>query len=240
MVSYCTFPTPTGAFEPGHGTGGIKTGGRGIFFRNLFGTPNGYNDVVDFTGGNRPGQPIVHFIDNVFLGASDDILDLDGTDAWVEGNIFLHCHKNGSPDSSSAVSGGSDSGNTSEVTIIDNIFYDCDQAATAKEGNFYTLINNTIVHQTHVGGLDTDGAVVNLADAGTTEAAGCYFEGNIIYDAEKLVRNLHRRVGDLHQQPDALHLGRPRRQQFHRRPAAPARSRPWPRPPTSPVGSRPR
>src|SRR5206468_10121117 len=189
IIRDCVFPAPSAAFEPVHGTGGVKSGGRGIFLRNFFGTPNGYNDVVDFTGGNRPA-PIVQFINNVFAGASDDQLDLDGTDAWVEGNIFLHSHKNGSPDSSSAVSGGNDSGNTSEITIIGNIFYDCDQAATGKQGNFYTLINNTIVHQTHQGGLDTDGAVVNLADAGTTEGAGMYLEGNIIYDAEKLARNL--------------------------------------------------
>jgi hypothetical protein len=189
-VRYCTFPTPNATFEPVHGTGGIKTGGRGIFYRNLFGAPNGYSDVVDFTGGNRPSQPIIHFFDNVFLGSGDDILDLDGTDAWIEGNIFMHCHKNGSPDSASAISGGSDSGNTSEITIVGNIIYDCDHAATAKQGNFYTLLNNTIVHQSHRGGTDTDGAVINLADDGTTEGAGAYLEGNIIYDAEKLVRGL--------------------------------------------------
>jgi hypothetical protein len=189
VVSDCTFPQPTAAFEPAHGTGGIKAGGRGLFLRNFFGSPNGYNDVIDFTGGNRPG-PIVQFIDNVFAGASDDVLDLDGTDAWIEGNIFMHIHKNGSPDTSSAVSGGNDSSRTSEVTIIGNIFYDCDQAAMAKQGNFFTLMNNTIVHQTKTGGLDTDAAVVTLADDGTTEAAGMYLEGNIIYDAEKLTRNV--------------------------------------------------
>lgn len=189
VVQNCVFPTPTAAFEPAHGSGGIKSGGRGLFLRNFFGAPNGYNDVFDFTGGNRPGGPILQVINNVFSGASDDVLDLDGTDSWVEGNLFMHVHKNGSPDSSSAVSGGDDSGNTSEVTIIGNIFYDCDQAAMAKQGNFFTLINNTIVHQTKQGGEDTDAGVVCLADAGVTEGAGMYLEGNIIYDAEKLVRN---------------------------------------------------
>ncbi len=136
-----------------------------------------------------PGQPIVQFINNVFVGSGDDHLDLDGTDAWVEGNIFLHAHKNGSPDSSSAVSGGLSGAATSEVTIMGNIFYDCDQAAMAKEGNFFTLINNTVVRQTRVGGTDTDGAVICLADDGTTQGAGMYLEGNIIYAAENLVRN---------------------------------------------------
>ncbi len=194
LVQDCVFPSGTDYFELVHGTGGIKTGGRGIFVRNFFGMalsiPSDYNDVIDFTGGNRPGDPLVHFIDNVFIGASDDHLDLDGTDAWVQGNIFMHAHKNGSPDTSSGISGGADSGHTSEVTIIGNIFYDCDHAAMAKEGNFFTLLNNTIVHQTRVGGTDTEGAVVCLADVGTTQGAGMYLEGNIIYDAEQLTQNV--------------------------------------------------
>jgi hypothetical protein len=189
VISHCHFPSATAPFELVHGTGGIKSGGHGLFLRNFFGAALGYNDVIDFTGGNRPDQPIVHFLNNVFAGASDDHIDLDGTDAWVQGNLFLHAHKNGSPDTSSGVSGGSYSGRTSEVTIIGNIFYDCDQAAMAKQGDFFTLLNNTIVHQTHQGGLDTDGAVICLADEGTAEGAGMYLEGNIIYDAEKLMRN---------------------------------------------------
>ena len=189
VVSDCVFPSPTASFEPLHGTGGIKAGGRGLFLRNFFAAITGYNDVIDFTGGNRPSQPIVQFINNVFMGSGDDFLDLDSTDAWVEGNIFLHTHKNGSPDTSSGVSGGNDNGSTSEVTLVGNIFYDCDQAAMAKQGNFFTLLNNTILHLTHQGGTDTDGAVVCLADEGTTEGAGMYLEGNIVWDVEKLVRN---------------------------------------------------
>jgi hypothetical protein len=115
-------------------------------------------------------------------------LDLDGTDAWVEGNIFLHAHKNGSPDTSSGVSGGDDSGATSEITVVGNLFYDCDHAAMGKAGNFYTFVNNTVVHQTHTGGTDTDGAVLCLADEGFAQADGMYAEANIIFDAEKLVR----------------------------------------------------
>jgi hypothetical protein len=191
VVQDCSFPTATAAFELVHGTGGVKSGGRGVFLRNFFGVANGYNDVVDFTGGNRPA-PIVHFIDNVFTGSGDDLLDLDGTDAWIEDNIFLHVHKNGAPDSASAVSGGSDSGNTSEITIIGNLFYDCDHAATAKQGNFYTLLNNTIVRTTRRGGADTASAVVNTRDldpSPTTFGAGFYLEDNVIVDAEELVRN---------------------------------------------------
>ena len=189
VVQDCVFPSATDSFELVHGTGGIKSGGRGIFLRNYFGAAIGYSDVIDFTGGNRPGGPIAQFINNVFAGSGDDHLDLDGTDAWVQGNIFMHAHKNGSPDTASAVSGGADNADTSEVTIIGNLFYDCDQAAMAKQGNFYTFLYNTVVHQSHQGGLDSEGGVVCLADEGTVEGLGMYLEGNILFDIEQLVRN---------------------------------------------------
>lgn len=196
LISGCVFPSCTdpAGFELVHGTGGIKTGGRGIVRDCFFGGTFGYNDIMDFTGGNRDfGQPIIQYYNNVFAGpASDDILDLDGTDAWIEGNIFMHCHRNGAPDSSSAVSGGSYGTDTSEITIIGNIIYDCDNAATAKEGNFFTLLNNTIVHTTKDGGQDFASGIVNVRDTTpslTPFGRGYYLEGNVITDAEQLVRN---------------------------------------------------
>ena len=144
--------------------------------------------MIDFTGGQRPA-PILQVIDNVFTGSGDDILDLDGTDAWIEGNIFLHCHKNGSPDSASAVSGGDNSGDISRITIVGNLFYDVDQAATGKIGNYYSFYNNTVVHQTKTGGTDTEGGVLNLQDEGTAYGAGIYAGANILSDCEQLVRN---------------------------------------------------
>jgi len=199
LISNCYFPTTSAPFELLHGTGGIKAGGRGIVRGCFFGSTTGYNDIMDFTGGNREaGQPIVQYYGNVFVGASDDILDLDGTDAWIEGNVFLHAHRNGSPDSSSAISGGSyDFGGalglkTSEITILGNLFFDCDNAATAKEGNFFTFLNNTIVHTTKTGGQDFASGVVNVRDTTpslTGIGHGFYLEGNIIVDAEQLVRN---------------------------------------------------
>lgn len=204
VVSHCIFPTSTTPFELVHGTQGIKSGGHGIIRHCFFGTTSGYNDIVDFTGGNRAGQPIIHFINNVFTGATDDILDLDNTDAWIEGNLFLHVHKNGSPDSASAVSGGNDNGQPSEITLIGNLFYDCDQAVTGKEQNFYVMLNNTVVHQTIRGGLDTEGGVVNLADEGKAEGNGMYLEGNIIQDAEQLVRNQVRSIVTLNNNLSSL------------------------------------
>ncbi|HSU54878.1 MAG TPA: lamin tail domain-containing protein, partial [Candidatus Dormibacteraeota bacterium] len=193
LLSWDYFPTSTAGFELLHGTGGIKSGGRGIVRDCFFGNTSGNNDIMDYTGGNRDlGQPIVQYYNNVFSGGSDDILDLDGTDAWIEGNIFMHDHQgpvHNNLGTSSAVSGGSNGSDTSQITIIGNIFYDCDNVAMAKQGNFFTLINNTVVHQSHAGSSDTDGAVIALADEGVAEGAGMYLEGNIVYDAEKLVRN---------------------------------------------------
>jgi hypothetical protein len=160
---------------------------------SFFGATIGYDDTMDFTGGNRDlNQPIIQYYNNVFTGSGDDILDLDGTDAWIEGNIFLHCHRNGAPDTAAAISGGNNSGRTSEITILGNLIFDCDNAATAKQGNFFTLINNTIVHTTKKGGVDFASGVVCVRDTTpslTTFAKGFYLEGNVIVDAEQLVRN---------------------------------------------------
>jgi hypothetical protein len=193
VVSHCHFPKTTASFEVVHGTGGIKSGGHGIIRDSFMGGSMGYSDLVDFTGGNREqSQPIVQFYNNVFMGSTDDILDLDGTDGWVEGNIFLHSHRNGAPDSSAAISGGNNGGRTSEVTILGNLIFDCDNAATAKQGNFFTLINNTIVHITKKGGVDSAAGVVCCRDTTpsvTTFGKGFYLEGNIIVDTEQLARN---------------------------------------------------
>lgn len=196
LVSNCIFPTPNVTGEVVHGTGGVRSDGRGIMRDCFFGKLNEYQDVFDFTGGDRPG-PILQFINNVCVGSDDDILDLDGTDAWVEGNLFMHVHRNGlTPDSASAVSGGEDGGRISHVTIVGNLFYDVDHATTGKEGNFYTVLNNTIVDQNGRGSLDTlqgfTVGVFNLRDlepSGLTGAgAGHYIEGNIIHSALSLAR----------------------------------------------------
>lgn len=192
VVSHCHFPPPSATLEPLHGTGGIRAGGHGVFLNNFIGSPRGYSDSIDFSGGNRPGQPILHVIGNVFAGSGDDGLDLDGTDAWIEGNLFIGIHRNGAPDSSAAVSGGNGGGATSEITIINNLFFDNDNAVTSKQGNFYTLFHNTIVRTTREGGVDFASGIVNLRDTTpdiTTYGRGTYLEGNLITDAESLIRN---------------------------------------------------
>jgi hypothetical protein len=65
--------------EPVHFSG-MPANGHALIKGCVFGAPRGYNDNIDFTGGNRPG-PIAQFIDNVFLAAVEDCLDMDATDA---------------------------------------------------------------------------------------------------------------------------------------------------------------
>ncbi len=205
IVSNCIFPTAnaTSYFEGVHGNGATPPGGRAIirdsFFGKFHSIRGNYNDALDFTGNNRPGA-ILQLYNNVFIGSDDDLIDLDGTDAWVEGNLFMHVHRVGSPDSASAISGGSDNGQKSEITVVGNLFFDVDHAMTAKEGNFFTFLRNTVVDQNSRGSEDRledivgqpdvfRPAVFNFADAGTPAARGMHIEGNVIHSAEKLVRN---------------------------------------------------
>jgi VCBS repeat-containing protein len=130
---------------------GILAGGRAVIEGNTFGVTNGYNDVIDFTGGQRPG-PIIQILNNVFNGGSDDALDFDDTDAHIEGNIFKHFHKNNNSDSTAnAIATGVDpmgGGFASEITVVRNFFYDNDHAVLVKEGSHLIFANNTVVDST--------------------------------------------------------------------------------------------
>jgi hypothetical protein len=114
----------------------------------VFGVPSGYNDNVDFTGGNRPG-PIVQFLDNVFLSGVDDCFDMDGTDAHIEGNIFLNVRKDAARDSSSnPITTGANGADRSELVICRNIIFDCEHAFMEKDHGTAILQNNTVLRIT--------------------------------------------------------------------------------------------
>jgi len=204
IVQNCVFPTyPAAVSAPEmlHGVNGIPPNGYAIFRDNYFGHTYGFNDTIDFTGGNRPG-PILKIINNIFDGASDDHLDLDSTDAWIEGNIFMHVHRDPNRtddplDTASAISGGVDvAGQYSEWTIINNLFYDVDHAVLVKQGNRFIFANNTIVHVAKENGSgDTnDIAAFNFTDKAValpspSLGAGAYIANNVIWDCQRLVAN---------------------------------------------------
>jgi hypothetical protein len=163
-----------------HGVG-MPPDGQVIIEKNIFGSTTGYSDIIDFTGGKRPG-PIIQVLDNIFLGGSDDGLDFDGTDAHIEGNVFQHIHKNNDGDSSSNAI-ATDLG--SEITVVRNIFYDNDHAVLLKGGAFLTAHNNTIVQSTV--------AALNFGEPerNAPPGRGAYLDGNILWGNAELFRNLN-------------------------------------------------
>ncbi len=210
IVQNCTFPSyppPTGP-ESLHGINGIPAGGYGIFRDNYFGHTWGFNDTIDFTGGNRPGA-ILQFINNVFDGASDDCLDLDSTDAWIEGNIFMHVHRDPTRtdqaiDTGSAISGGVDVvGQNSDWTIINNLFYDVDHVflnkgnstTTGNGGGRVAFLYNTVAHVARESSGSTAAEIAafdwsddNIALPAPAIGSGLYAAHNIIYDCPALQR----------------------------------------------------
>ena len=161
---------------------GFPADGRALFEGNRFGTTGGYNDVIDFTGGQRPG-PIARFVNNTFAGGSDDCIDLDGADAHIEGNVFMHVHGSNGDSQSHAVTTGTEDGQCSEVTVTRNLFYDVDHAMLSKDGGFITAVNNTVVRADH--------AAVNMYEArsGQWQGNGFYGDGNIFYDVAHVFEN---------------------------------------------------
>lgn len=137
--SYCEFPDVVND-ETVHGQG-LPDDGYLIFNNNVFGYASGYSDVIDFTGGQRPG-PILQIWNNTFLGGADDGLDLDGTDAHIEGNYFQNFIKNNNS-SSSANAIATDLG--SVIVAANNTFYNNDHDILLKNGAELIGHNNTFV-----------------------------------------------------------------------------------------------
>ncbi|MDG1892734.1 MAG: CotH kinase family protein [Verrucomicrobiota bacterium] len=139
----CVFPNVTQG-EPIGGIG-IPEEGYWIVEDCEFGSTTGYADIIDFTGGHLPG-PVPQFLNNRFLGGSDDGLDLDGSDAYIEGNVFMGFHKNNSSDSEShAIATGIYDGVPSNITVVRNIFVDNDHDILLKEWSTAYVGHNTFV-----------------------------------------------------------------------------------------------
>jgi hypothetical protein len=168
-----------------HG-GGLSGDQYFILDGNVFDWSISEDDVVDFTGGNRPG-PIFQILNNIFLGGNDDGIDLDGTDAHVEGNFFTNFHRNGSRSTTSnAIATGDNSGNQTEVTVARNIFYDNDHHILLKEDTFLTAQNNLFLKSVH--------ASIQMTEVGGTSVdgpgKGAFLDGNIFWDTPLVFRHL--------------------------------------------------
>ena len=160
-----------------------------ILRRNVFGKASNGGDVLDFSGAEAPG-PILQIIDNVFEGGDDDGLDLDGTDAFVSGNVFMNFRKgstNGRATTSNAIATGlpqSGAPNRTRVTLVRNLFLNCDHAVLLKEEAFLTAVNNTFV------GMEE--AVIQFNEEGGTRVLGpgkgAVLDGNIFWDNRRLFK----------------------------------------------------
>lgn len=157
--------------------GPIPVGGQGIIRGNSFGGTTGHNDIISFRGGRRPGT-VLQILDNTFASASDDILDLDGTDAHIEGNTFFRVQKNHAVagDSANAISAGRFAGYAPHVVVARNIFFDVDHAVLVKDGASLTLENNTIV------GVREAALNFSEPELNTLPGARAYVAGNIIHN----------------------------------------------------------
>lgn len=195
-IRYCEFDSITNG-ELLHFTNMPPTG-HALIAYNRFGIPgvpatSGYNDIIDFTGGNRPG-PIVRFIGNVFLSGVDDVFDMDGTDAHIEGNIFFNVRKE-SPraSSSSPITTGRSGGNDSELVIARNFFVNCEHNVLIKDSGTILMQNNSTLTITenplsnngNAGGQEQSGIIMfGEPWRGDPYGAGAYYEGNIAADLQ--------------------------------------------------------
>ena len=162
-----------------------------ILRRNTFGVASNGGDVLDFTRAEAPG-PILQIIDNVFMGGDDDGLDLDGTDAFISGNVFMNFRKdpaNSRATTSNAVATGlpqSGAPNRTRIRVVRNLFLNCDHAVLLKEEAFMIAENNTFV------GMHE--AVIQFDEEGGTAVQGpgkgAVLSGNVFWDYSQMFKFL--------------------------------------------------
>lgn len=147
---------------------------------NVFGTTKGHNDIIDLNGGHRAaGAPVPRILDNLFLGGGDDALDLEG-DFVIEGNTFLHFHKDPlyhttEPGESNVISAGDAANVGYEYVVARNVFYDIDHAVLIKDGSTLHFLNNTVVD------VASGKAAIYFDVVGDSAGAGraAYIDGSI-------------------------------------------------------------
>jgi len=162
---------------------GIMAGGHVIIENNLFGSTHGHNDVIDFSGPVLPG-PILQILNNTFTGGGDECLDLGG-DAHIEGNRFMHIHKDvfntGTGDSNAISTGDNLSGQTAQVTVVRNIFYDVDHAINLKKDTYMFFENNTVLDVAEGGS-----AIKFLIPSRDPQGKGAYIDGCIFWNLSRV------------------------------------------------------
>lgn len=177
-VINCDFPSSSGS-EAIHGSN-LSGGQYFNLIGNVFRTSSGYNDIIDFTGGRRPG-PVMYIINNHFEGGTDDCLDLDGIDAHIEGNIFRNIHTD-DPNRSSTSNAIATDGDA-HITIVRNIFDDVDHALLLKNESD-AIFENNVVRRATLGAISFREPLRPDVAAGSD----VYCRGNIFIENEVVFR----------------------------------------------------
>jgi hypothetical protein len=155
-----------------------------ILTNNVFGKPTGYNDVIDFSDCRRPG-PVFEVYGNTFIGASDDVLDLDGCDSHIEGNVFMNVHKgNNTTSTSNALATGVFNGYSPTIVVARNVFVDNDHAVLLKEDSFMRADNNVFANCTY--------GAINYSewpDRPVDPGKGANLDGNIFWNNGSAFQN---------------------------------------------------
>ncbi len=176
-------------------TGQIPDGGQMVIRNNVFGTNKGHNDVIDADSGRSP-DPILQVLDNVFMGAGDEELDLGG-DVYVAGNLFMNVFKDDETSDrgyANSISTG-DAGTGTVITVARNFFVDVDHAINLKRDTA-TIFENNTVYKIHgdfddrFGNPNVGGAInLYVDEPGASPGDGAYVEANVVWDAPRLFSN---------------------------------------------------
>ncbi len=183
VFRFCEFPDlPYGEHVRGDH---LPPDGEWIFEGNVFGTTTGYSDILDMSGGRRPG-PVLQVLGNLFRGGPDDALDLDGTAAHIEGNLFLNFRKaNTSTSEAGAISTGTYDGQPADLVVVRNVFFGNDHNLILKEGSRVWAAHNTFV--------GTRAAAILINEPQRPWEAppqGGLFENCLFWDLPEVVGNL--------------------------------------------------
>jgi hypothetical protein len=178
-VTGCEFPATSG-HDVIHGTG-LEGDDFLNLEGNVFQKSSGYNDIIYFSGGRRPG-PILYVVDNVFNGVADDCLDLDGVDAHIEGNVFTDVHTD-DPDRESSSNAISAVG-SSHLTVVRNLFNGVDHALLLRNNSDALFENNTIVNAT-IGAINFDEPNVG----GAIPGRAITMRGNVFWNNTAIFEN---------------------------------------------------
>lgn len=173
---------------------GMPPFGHAVIEGCVFGTTTADFDILDVSGGKRPG-PIIQILNNTFTGAGDDVLDLAGTDAHIEGNVFANVRQSAvRPGTANAIATSAASGQVSDLMVCRNLFYNVDHALLLRDGSRAVLQNNTIVNVSDSPFGAQPASVLNWAEPGfgLNPGGGCLFEGNLVtrIASGRLVTNL--------------------------------------------------